>query len=225
MRRVIITGSEGLIGSSVSSFLSKEGYECIELDIKLGHDLTDEIFVKKYFANNPADSLVNLFALNHHIDLNHQKNNLFNVDLDSFKKYLNVNLTSLFSVCREFARNNSKSSIVNFSSTYGITSPVKSLYNNEEKHIGYSVSKAGVLMLSKHLATHLAPNIRVNTIVPGGVYNNQNNEFVKKYSQLTPMKRMMNVNELNYIIEYLISEKSSYVTGAEFKIEGGWTAW
>ena len=225
MKKIIITGSEGLIGSSVKAFLLEKGYDCLCLDMKLGHDLADENFVRNFFLDNKATGLINLFALNHHIDLDHQKTNLFNIKLESFKQYLDINLTSLFSVCREFARNNSKASIVNFSSTYGVTSPIKSLYHNEEKHIGYSVSKAGVIMLSKHLATHLAPNVRVNTVIPGGVYNSQSEEFIEKYSQLTPMKRMMNVSELNDIVEYLVSDKSSYVTGAEFKIEGGWTAW
>lgn len=225
MKKFILTGSEGLIGSSIKTFLLKQGHDCIELDIALGHDLTNEDFVRQFFKNNKADGLVNLFALNHHIDSDHKKSNLFNISLGSFSRYMNVNLTSLFSVCREYARNNKTGSIVNFSSTYGIASPNKSLYDGEEKHIGYSVSKAGVIMLSKHLATHLSPGIRVNTIVPGGVYNNQSEEFVDRYSSFTPLGRMMKAEELNGIVEYLLSDKSSYVTGAEFKIEGGWTSW
>ena len=80
-------------------------------------------------------------------------------------------------------------------------------------------------MLSKHLATHLAPNFNVNTIVPGGVLNNQNENFIRKYSENTPLGRMMNVEELNGIVEFLISDKSSYITGAEFPVDGGWSAW
>ena len=80
-------------------------------------------------------------------------------------------------------------------------------------------------MLTKHLATHLSPNIRVNTVIPGGVYNKQSKDFVERYSRLTPMSRMMNVEELNGIVEYLLSDNSTYVTGTELKIEGGWTAW
>ena len=225
MKRIILTGSEGLIGSSVKKYLLEKEYECICVDLKLGHDLTNEKFVKEFFKENLASGLVNLFALNHHIDATHEKNDLFNIELSSFEDYLKINLTSLFSVCREFARNNKKGSIVNFSSTYGVTSPVKSLYEGEEKHIGYSVSKSGVIMLSKHLATHLSPSIRVNTVIPGGVYNKQSQLFVQKYSKLTPMGRMMKAEELNGIVEYLLSDLSSYVTGTEFKIEGGWTSW
>lgn len=225
MKKIILTGSEGLIGSVIKEYLLENKYDCLCLDLSLGHDLTNEQFVKDFFKNNLADGVVNLFALNHHIDSNHSKSNLFDIKLSSFEDYLRVNLTSLFSVCREYARNNKKGSIVNFSSTYGVTSPLKRLYVDEEKHIGYSVSKSGVIMLSKHLATHLSPHIRVNTVIPGGVYNNQSTEFVEKYASLTPIGRMMKPQELNGIVEYLLSDKSSYVTGAEFKIEGGWTAW
>jgi NAD(P)-dependent dehydrogenase (short-subunit alcohol dehydrogenase family) len=225
MKKVIITGNKGLIGRSVTSYLAGCGYDCVGLDYVDGHDLTDEEYVKNFFKENPADGLVNLFALNHHIDSSIDKSSLWTISLDSFRKYMDINLTALFSVCREYARWNVNGSIVNFSSTYGVDSPRKDLYNGEEKHIGYSVSKAGVLMLSKHLATHLAPNIRVNSIIPGGVFNSQSDDFVDKYSKFTPMGRMMNNGELSGMVEFLLSEKSSYVTGAEFKVDGGWTAW
>ncbi len=225
MKKVIITGSRGLIGKEVTSYLRKNNYECLELDLSLGHDLCDEEFVEYIFKNNKADSLINLFAMNHHIDSNHEKQNLFNISIESFKKYMEVNVIALFSVCRSFAKYNDKSSIVNFSSTYGVVSPRKDLYDNEEKHIGYSVSKASVTMLSKHLSTHLAPKVRVNTIVPGGVFNDQSASFIQRYKTNTPMNRMMNVDEINGAIEFLISEKASYITGAELVVDGGWTAW
>ena len=222
--KVIVTGSEGLIGKSICKSLSKDRYEVVKVDLSLGHDLTNEDFVKEFFLTNKANALVNLFALNHHIERGNTNHSLFNISLESFKSYLDVNVAALFSVCREFARYN-KGSIVNFSSIYGVTSPRLDLYTNEQKHVGYSVSKSAVLMLTKHLATHLAPNIRVNTIIPGGVEHMQNNEFKNKYSMNTPLGRMMNVNELYGATEYLISDRSSYVTGTEIKIDGGWTAW
>ena len=136
-----------------------------------------------------------------------------------------VNLTSLFSVCREFARNNKTGAIVNFSSTYGAVAPYPHIYESSEKHIGYSVSKAGVIQLTRHLSVYLAPKIRVNCIVPGGIAHRQSKNFKDKYAKLVPMKRMMNVKELNRITEYLCSDESSYVTGALFCVDGGWTAW
>lgn len=172
-----------------------------------------------------TNCLVNCFAINDHVDKKRKKQTIFNISLESFSKFLNVNLTALFSVCREFARNNMKGTIVNFSATTGLVSARPDLYDGSHKHIGYSVSKAGVINMTKFLATHLAPNIRVNCIAPGGVEYNQNQEFIKRYSKFTPLKRMMRKNEVNDLVEYLCSEKSSYVTGSIFVVDGGWTAW
>lgn len=82
-----------------------------------------------------------------------------------------------------------------------------------------------MINLTKFLATHLAPNIRVNCIAPGGVESNQDDTFKQKYAKHTPMKRMMKKNELNGIIDYLCGSQSSYVAGATFVIDGGWTTW
>ena len=82
-----------------------------------------------------------------------------------------------------------------------------------------------MINLTKFLATHLAPNIRVNCIAPGGVRFDQDEEFIKKYSKLTPMNRMMEKNELNELVEFLCSSGSSYMTGSTIIVDGGWTSW
>ena len=94
-----------------------------------------------------------------------------------------------------------------------------------KKDVAYGVSKEAVINLTKYLAIHLAPKIRVNCIVPGGIKNNQEKKFIQKYSKLTPMKRMMKKTELNGMIDYLCSEKSSYVTGSTLVCDGGYTSW
>ena len=222
--KIIITGSEGLIGKQLQNHLQKK-HKILKLDISLGHDLTDEKFVKSWFKKNKADSIINCFAMNDHVDDKRKKQTLFNITLDSFSKYLDVNLTALFSVCREFARNNKNGTIVNFSATTGIVSARPDLYNGSHKHVGYSVSKAGVINLTKYLATHLGPSIRVNCVAPGGVKFKQDSNFVKKYSKHTPLRRMMKKTELNSLVEYLSSDHSSYVTGSVMVIDGGWTIW
>lgn len=223
--KIIVTGSEGLIGSELTKYLESKGHKVVRCDLSLGHELNNEEFVKKWFSEKKADYLVNLFALNDHIDKNRKTSNLFDISLDSFNAFMKTNLTSLFSVCREYARNNKKGGIVNFSSTYGIVSPLPGLYPKSMKHIGYCVSKAGVIQMTRYLAVHLAPNIRVNCIIPGGVKHKQDKRFIKGYSDNTPLERMMNVDEINGIVELLCSGKSSYMTGSIITIDGGWTAW
>jgi len=222
--KIIITGSKGLIGKAVTGYLKKK-YEVLELDVELGHDLTDEDFVKTWFRKNKSQYLVNLFAINDHVESGNKRPNLYNISLDSFRKFLEVNVTALFSVCREFARNKTAKGIVNFSSTYGLVSPLPFLYKNGEKHIGYSASKGAVLQLTRHLAVHLAPGVRVNCIASGGVEFKQQKSFIKEYTRHAPMKRMMKKNELNKLVEYLCSDSSSYMTGSVINIDGGWTAW
>ena len=222
--KIAITGSEGLLGKEITNYLSKN-HKVFKLDLELGHNLSDEKFVKNWFKKNKVDALVNCFALNDHVEPGEKRGTLFDVTLQSFSKFLEINLTTLFSVCREFARNNKKGAIVNFSATTGIVSARPDIYNGKHKHPAYSISKAGVINLTKFLATHLAPNIRVNCIAPGGVEFDQSENFKKKYAKLTPMKRMLKKNELNEITEYLCTTKSSYVTGSTFVIDGGWTSW
>jgi NAD(P)-dependent dehydrogenase (short-subunit alcohol dehydrogenase family) len=222
--KIIITGSEGLIGKQLKNFL-QENNEILSLDLSLGHDLSDENFVKKWFSENKADCIINCFALNDHVEDNQKRPTLFDISLDSFSNFLHVNLTSLFSVCREFARNNPSSSIVNFSASTGLVSARPDLYDGGHKHIAYSISKAGVINLTKFLAVHLAPSVRVNCLAPGGVENSQSEDFIKNYSKHTPLDRMMKPTELNGIADFLCSSYSSYVTGATYVVDGGWTSW
>jgi len=84
--KIIITGSQGLIGSAVTSyFKKKKNYQVLELNRKLGHDLTDENFVKSWFKKNKAEYLINLFAINEHVGPKIKESTLFNISLDSFK--------------------------------------------------------------------------------------------------------------------------------------------
>ena len=228
MAKIIITGSEGLIGKEIVDFFIGKKYNVIRCDIALGHDLTNESFVKKYFLENDADYLLNLFAFNDHVTNSNTTNNLFDISLNSFEKYMSVNLTALFSVCREYARNNKVGAIVNVSSLYSSLSPDPILYKSntldpKEKHIAYGVTKAGVEQLTRHLSVHLAPHIRVNCVAPGGIGEaSQPDHFVNKFTNKTPMKRMMKQSDLYGIFLYLCSEYSSYTTGQTFRINGGY---
>jgi len=224
--KIIIAGSEGLIGKTLALEL-KDDFKVIKLDLALGHDLSNESLVKELMEKH-SDSigLINLFCLNPQPE--EESLDLLSIPLESIRDYLNVNVVALFCVCREFARYSKRgsSSIINFSSIYGVLSPKHFIYGNLfTKHIGYAISKSAVLGMSKYLATYLAPQIRVNTIVPGGILNNQKQSFVNEYSKMSPMKRMMNVSEITSSVRYLLSEDSTYTTGSTIHVDGGWTAW
>jgi len=222
---VVVTGAMGLIGRSLTKRLLGLGYEVLPLDLSLGHDLTDPNFVKRWFRSNHANHLINLFALNDAITSEREFESFLDLDLEDFRKYMDVNVIALLSVCREFIRNQTTGTIINFSSIYGVVAPKPSMYHRGEKSIGYSVSKAAVIQLTRHLATHTAPSFRVNCVVPGGIESDQPEEFILKYSREAPIGRMMNIGETDGIVEYLLSDSASYCTGAIFNIDGGWTAW
>ena len=88
----------------------------------------------------------------------------------------------------------------------------------------YSTSKGAVLSLTRYLSTYLAKNgIRVNAVTPGGIYSGQNDTFVKKYSERCPLGRMASPNEIFNAIYFLACDASSYVTGHNLIVDGGWT--
>lgn len=223
--RVIITGSEGLIGKRLVKDLAKK-YKIIKLDLKLGHDLNDERFISNFFKKTkPIYGLIICHGLNP------QKNEKFNNDpltlnTSSVSEYFENNLISPFNLCRYFIKNNKNGKIITISSLYGMVSPKHFLYKKSFKHIGYCMSKSSVIMMTKYLATLYAKNFNINSVVLGGVITkNIDKGFVKNYSMTSPKKRMMTSKETSGIFEYLLSKKSSYATGGVFTIDGGWTSW
>jgi NAD(P)-dependent dehydrogenase (short-subunit alcohol dehydrogenase family) len=224
MYDVVVTGSEGLIGRQLCEFFDSKGYNYAKLDLLLGHDLNDESFVLNWFKNNQSKSLVNLHGVNDAVVEKYNETNFRNISINEFNNIMNINVGSLFLVSREFINSNSKGVILNISSIYGVVSPRPEIYGGGEKNIAYGVSKAAVIQLTRHLAAHAAPNFRINCIVLGGLKANQNKKFIEDYSMNNPLKRMGEVYEVIPLIEYMISDKSSFMTGSAVTLDGGWTA-
>jgi len=143
---------------------------------------------------------------------------------------LRINLTSAFVLAQE-ARTSLKASkngsIILFSSIYGLVGPDWNLYSgtNMANPVGYGASKGGILQLMRYLSTELAPEVRVNSISPGGVWRDQPEEFHERYKAKAPLGRMAREEDLKGAVAYLASDLSSYVTGHNLVVDGGWTAW
>ena len=155
-----------------------------------------------------------------------------------WEDFFSVDLTGTLLVtqkCIPFLQKNGGGSIINISSTYGILSPDQRIYESLspknskqkiEKPIGYSISKSGVLNMTRFLATKFAEDkIRVNTLTLGGVYDNNPKTFVKSYSNKTPLRRMADKNEYAGPIIFLATDASSYMTGSNLVVDGGWSTW
>jgi NAD(P)-dependent dehydrogenase (short-subunit alcohol dehydrogenase family) len=154
----------------------------------------------------------------------------------SFDQVMDVNVKGVVLCCQVVGgvmAEAGRGSIVNVSSVYGLLSPQQDLYEFRRsqgetffKPVAYSVSKSALLNLTRYLATYWAKSgVRVNTLTLGGIFNEQPEEFLEAYGTRVPLGRMAEASEALGAVVFLASDASSYVTGANLVVDGGWSAW
>ena len=208
----------------------------------VGLDVTDPSSVQNLMDQTLAkfgrlDILVNSAAQDPKFEQQHQSQHVTSFEdfpLQAWQEALEVNLTGMFLTCQFAAREMKKSetgSLINICSTYGITGPDQRIYESLGeprlyKPVYYSVSKAGVLGLTKYIATYYeGTEIRCNALTPGGVERDHAPAFKEAYSRRTVLGRMAYPHEMKGAVVFLASDASSYMTGANLVVDGGWTAW
>lgn len=236
----IITGGNGRLGKTFAEALVQCNVKVHLFDISdscafasdkiVYHkvDISNEIEVfdivdKIIQEDKKIDFLINNAALQ-------ITNSYENMSISDFRKSIDINLNAAY-ICikavTRFMMEIKKGTIINIGSMYGVVSADPNMYGNSGLNSpdAYAASKGGLIHLTKYLAVNLAKyNIRVNAISPAGIFNNQPEEFLQKYLPKVPMGRMMNREELVGPLVFLLSDASSYMTGHNLIVDGGFTS-
>jgi NAD(P)-dependent dehydrogenase (short-subunit alcohol dehydrogenase family) len=202
-------------------------------------DLYEEKSIREFFKNiidyySKIDTVIN----NSQVKPKGFYDSFENYSKKTLMRVLEGNTVGMAISCQEACKiflKQGYGNIVNVASIYGITGAdqrlydsVSNIYNPSERFsspVSYAVSKAGVVNMTRYLAAYYREkNIRVNCLTPGGVFDNHDVNFNNNYSRRTLLGRMANKKEYNGAMLYLVSEASSYMTGANLVVDGGWTA-
>ncbi len=246
-RVAIVIGGCGLLGREIVKGLNDFGATVYIADIDKNKakniavtDRIEYIYLDFTSENSIEETMSNIVQKHGRIDIlvnsaypqtGDWALNFEQIRFKSLKKNLNDHLGGCFMCCQIVAEQmklQGSGSIINLASIYGIVAPDFSIYEGTQMTMpaAYSAIKGGIITFTKYLATYYGKyNVRANTISPGGIFNNQNSIFVDNYSKKTPLGRMGLSNEIVGAVIFLASDASSYVTGHNLIVDGGWTAW
>lgn len=227
--------------AAVADSLVRAGYRALTVSTDITQPESVKALVEKVMSTfGRLDILVNSAALDPKFDPEASARGIApgsfeDYPLEQWNAALNVNLTGMFLVTQACVKpmlaQGKKGSIINICSTYGLNGPDQRIYIKDGNRVAfkpayYTTTKAGVMGFTMYLAAYYAgTEIRVNALTPGGVYNNHEEYFVKNYSAKTILGRMAKKDEMNGALLFLASDASSYMTGNNVVVDGGWTAW
>lgn len=236
---IVVTGGNGLLGKQMVSTFREQGAIVIAADIyfdSLGADdiivdISDEHSVKSGVAAilkkyNRIDGWVN----NAYPRTKDWGAKFENIHLESWHKNVDMHLNGYFLCCQvalSQMKKQGSGSLINMSSIYGLVGPDFTVYEGTDMTMpgAYSAIKGGLNNLTRYLASYFGKyQVRINTVSPGGIFDNQPESFVNNYNKKVPMKRMGNPKDIVSAVHYLLADEASYVTGHNLVIDGGWTA-
>jgi NAD(P)-dependent dehydrogenase (short-subunit alcohol dehydrogenase family) len=242
---ILGAGATLIVGDIVdidSDFIKKLHNAYAEKFLYLHLDVSDENSVKSFYLNTVKkykniNVLINAASINPKVtkDGNGFSGSIDQIDKKSFMYEIEVGLYGAFSCSKYFGNHmakNGNGSIVNIASDLSVISPDHRLYSNSDenkvfKPITYSIIKHGLVGMTKYFATYWPPekNMRCNSLSPGGIYDNQDEEFVRKISSLIPLGRMARKDEYSDLVLFLCSDGSSYINGHNLVADGGRSIW
>ena len=236
---IVITGGNGLLGSSILQDLISLEAICINLDINVKDDLDNGVLNCDITSSKSIESAINKI-LKKYIRIDGWVNNAYprtndwgdkfeNIRLESWRSNVDMHLNGYF-ICSKYILEQMKvqefGSLINMSSIYGLLGPDFTIYEGTKMTMpaAYSAIKGGITNLTRYLASYYgASNIRVNTLSPGGIFDNQTETFVSKYKNKVPLGRMGTTKDVCSAVYFLLSDEASYITGHNLVIDGGWS--
>ena len=249
-RVAVVTGGLGRLGSVYVDGLTERGMKVAVFDVATREtapgahrvDVTDRASIEAATGRVLAEwgvphVLVNNAALDSPPDAPPEEVGPFETYPEaSFDRVMDVNVKGTLLCCQVIGAamaGEGRGSIVNISSIYGLLSPQQDVYafrrrggESFTKPVAYSVSKSAILNLTRYLATYWAKSgVRVNTLTLAGVFDDQPEEFLEAYTERVPLGRMSDAREALGAVVFLASDASSYMTGANLVVDGGWSAW
>ena len=252
MKTSVVTGGAGLIGKKVVIALAEAKSTVIIADSnkkegkKLEKKLLDKGLDVSYrhldiTSKESINELVNYCdnkygSINIWVNLAYPRtpdwgDKFEKIKYESWAKNVDMHMNGYFLCCQiiaEYMKQKEEGVIINYGSTYGLVGPKFHIYKGTEMTTpaAYSAIKGGIINFTRYLATYYGPyNVRVNAICPGGVFDKQDKNFVKRYSENTPLGRMALPEEIAGPTLFLVSDAASYITGQVLMVDGGWTAW
>lgn len=237
---IIVTGGSGLIGKAIVKELKSEGAKVVNADINVETDLekgTYKIDITQH--EEIAYAVKTIF--NHFGKIDGLVNSAYprtkdwgdkfeDVKPGSWAKNVDMQLNSHFVFCQEVLKimtEQKNGSIVNMSSIYGVVGNDFTVYDGTSMTSApaYSAIKGGIINFTRYLASYYGKRgIRVNTVSPGGIFDNQNPTFVSNYNKKVPIGRMGNPDDISPAVAFLLSDKAKYITGHNLIVDGGWCA-
>ena len=244
MKTILILGANGRIGFALSDFFSKNNFKIIAVDkdfkrfknkkisdlVKIKIDLSSDKNIKKLIKKISKEKKIDGIIYSLYPKTNswgekfekitqyHVKENLYN--------QLGIPILFLKNIYKFLIKKKFKSSIIMISSIQGVMAPKFHHYSNlnMSSPIEYSAAKAGIISLTRYLAKYIQnKDLRINCISPGGIYDNQNKIFVKRYKNDCVSKGLLDPKDLCSTVKFLISDDSKYIRGQNILIDDGWS--
>jgi len=237
---IVVTGGNGLLGTSFMERIRAAGGIAISADIYAANDpeqdtmhcdITDEASVSALIA-----AVVGKYGridgwINNAYPRTKDWGTAFEkIPLASWQQNVDMHLNGYFLCCKlalEQMKKQGSGSLINMGSIYGIGGPDFTVYEGTEivNPAAYSAIKGGIINLTRYLASYYGKHqVRVNCISPGGIFDNQHETFVQQYEKRVPVKRMGLPKDIAPAAVFLLSDDSSYITGHNLVIDGGWSA-